>query len=488
MDGSIIRRVDLATKVVQAMSKVGKFAFTGTKPIQMCKETWEKLFTSNWVGKKMFQFFNETKELGSGAHGKVFKVKLKALPNSPLAVKRTNEIEVQEIRYAQYASLLVVACVNPHFVVTYAHMRCEYPNGQMGIKLRNGQYIPWVTGQKEVERLMRTSPLTPDIIQQITQIRNKMYASLEDIKKMNDLKTTMEHAFMRMYNSAKINPTTNNDDGVLKTDMRLLAAVQQECEYMQNSRKEFHNPFDFILMEKVNHNFQADILDRGTTSDADILSISFQVCVASLSMLSFFNISQNDLLLHNIMYDTVPVRTRYVYKINNTFFDVDLCGRIMKMIDFGLTRDEHAFHAWEVNGTNDHWCVGGLLTDKAKNIKDFQNLKCSFFMRDILEYFYNLREEAKSHRSWSYGLKRWITDCHLTAQQMSGGTLENTKQFVISAFSPEIFKQFGLTQSIVVSSSVEIPVNTHLQPYAFEVCNTDKYGGVIEELLNTRID
>ena len=204
------------------------------------------------------------------------------------------------------------------------------------------------------------------------------YPSLSDIHTFHEFKLHQEHEFVRKYGNV-------DPDDVPPSITRAMQQIRDTYYVMQKARGKFHKSYEYILMELAEPGSAFKTWVQQVPPPAHLISAAFQVCMGALSLMAFFKLTQNDLLLNNITYNKVNSDVYYVYKIGLLYLKVPLYGKLVKIFDFGLTTDEKKFYLpTRPNSVPTHWCVGG----RGSGSED--QLSCSVYVRDILELFYRL--------------------------------------------------------------------------------------------------
>jgi hypothetical protein len=447
--------------------------------IQNCEQIYKKLFNDNWLE----GFWGKPKILGKGGYGHVYQVTLKNLQSYPLALKKTNKMEITEAQNTILASSLVESGANPHFPILYAHLHCE------NIRKKNtyNNRIPWVQGLKQIriiENKIKNNSDNSDNSDNITlkqkrefeklikEIEKNLYADDDSFLYFKKLKKEKEILMANNYGSLN---TFNRNDTIFKFDVKLMNAINDMYMKILKNREKTHISYEIFLMELADKGFEKWIL-QGKYTDEQIISSSFQICSGLLSLVSFFKIVQNDLLLHNIMYNNVNSDVYYVYKIENTYFKVPLYGKLMKIIDFGLTTDVITFDKSYNDGSLNHWCQGGR-GDGSPSVK-----QCSAFIRDILEYFYHM-----SFGDWSDNLRNWIEYAYNKAKYTEESTPEIAIKLFMAIFNPKILSKFNLPNNVIQASYKEFPINTKYQENIFHVTDTSMYKRKILNIIQNKI-
>ena len=176
------------------------------------------------------------------------------------------------------------------------------------------------------------------------------------------------------------------------------------------------------------------------------------------------------------MYNWVDPSTFYVYKVNQTYFKVPLFGRLIKIIDFGLSTDVTTFY----QPTKVHWCVGGQ-----GQTQDDSKKTCSVYVRDMLEYFYHMNTDY----IWSgkrKGIGKWIHFCYQKLKYVKEDSIETARQFVLEVFSNETLKKFNL-DGIIEQDVNPLEFDLKYQPDVFEVTNPQKYEPFMGDIIENKL-
>jgi len=189
------------------------------------------------------------------------------------------------------------------------------------------------------------------------------------------------------------------------------------------------------------------------------------------------------LLLNNVTFNPVPADVAYVYKIGSFYFRVPLCGKLVKIFDFGLTTDKVTFYQPTRPGkVPTHWCVGGRGHGKE------DELQCAVATRDLLELFFRLQDEygqaSKKGRANSSVLA-WLTYAWQRAQANTDDTLSGAVKVLSDIFHPTTLQRHGLPA--VVEVSTQRPALSPYQAEPFEVVNRKKYIQRIYDVLDQKV-
>jgi hypothetical protein len=458
-----------------------------------CRISWELLFSNKWNDQ-----MTGLKSVGSGSYGSVYIVTLRKYPDFPIALKRTNNMELEEAKYTLLAGTLSEAGISPHFPILYAHLHCEKLNDSTLKKNFQAQLIPWNQGARQIQEINleieqqqqliqreQNNPQNQSLItkhnEHIGILRNKamniyklMYADDETVDFFRKLRDDKERKFQDQYSTVSF---SNKNDKIYQNDLKIIEELKNMYLVVQRNREKYHKPFEMMLLEMADHKFSEWVKNDSLPSAKDIISASFQVCSGLLSFVSFFKLVQNDLHLHNIMYSNVHPSVYYVYKIGSSYFRVPLRGKLMKIIDFGLTTDLTQFHQPPKPGKGDsHWCEGG------RGIGPSEQRQCSFFVRDILEYFYHLH----SKYNWNGNIGRWIKMAYTRARDIERETLEEVVGLILYVFSPSTLELYGLP-TIIEKSEKPFKMDPLYQQDYFDVMNKKKYHGKITQIIQNKV-
>jgi serine/threonine protein kinase len=457
-----------------------------------CKRAWEQLFTSAWYT----QLWKSPVQLGKGQYGSVYKVYLQNEPKYPLAVKVTNQLQLNEAKQTLMVSVLTEIGVNPHFPILYAHFHCEKLSTSEVKKHIHANLIPWNTGMMQIRTLEMqayqiqqslTTVTNPDqryqLEQQYIYIRNliptifrTLYADDDTVKYFKQLKKDKEKLFKTTYSSE--HPELRTDQ-IYQNDLRMVQEINHMYQLIQENRKLYYKPFELIIMELADYTMSSWLKTTTTPRPEEIISASFQICSAFLSLIGFFKLIQNDLLLHNIMYSQVLSEVYYVYHVKNTYFKVPLFGKLFKIIDFGLSTTTNQFY-----NTPQHWCPGGRSENGNDGIiTSGEHLQCASYVRDILEYFFNLKN--KSYK-WSKNLQMWIEVAYETAKKVDRDNMDILTGLFFYIFSPETLTKYKLPP-IIETNKTGFPLHESYQSQVFDLVNVRKYKKTINRLIDEKI-
>lgn len=463
-----------------------------------CQETWKNLFTTDWYEKVWS--FGRTSKLGSGAHGAVYKVFLRHVPNLPLAIKSTDDMELGEARRDILLSSLVEAKVNPHFIITYAHLHCEKLQSKSLKQTLQKKLVPWNEGMNkiiqlqerilEIKNTLETHPSHFKEMQQLEStvklISDNLYVDDETLNYYRNLAKSKKEQLNAIYESAN----SIEEENVTNFDIYLMQELEKIIKSMQKIRQKHHRPFELILMEMADGSFD-NWIDK-SPNVKNVLSAIFQICCAFLSMLSFFQLIQNDLLLKNIMFNNVDNKTTYIYKIKNTYFRVPLGGKLFKVIDFGLSANIKEFNG--PNAGNLHWCVGGREPDVERDefgenymmgfkfsTSEPENLQCAAYMRDILELFYRLQFVYYGDAQ----LMKWIKMGYEKAKGTKKDNIESAVQFVLYMFQPTTLEAYQLP---TFQTFTDLPINNNQGTVVvFDILNKKRYNSTIKDIIKSKV-
>ena len=431
---------------------------------ETCEQRWKNLFGNS-------MFFASRDKLGGGSYGTVYRVTLKELPYPyPLALKKTKKLELNEAKYSLYASCIAQVQANPHFLIFYAHYHCEVNN--INYLLSNPTLIHWNQAMSLIRQEYVNGGGSNVSLKKIQSIYDHAYADEKTIHSYRQFKKLLEAQYKKNYGTTSVVIRSKNDSKSLN-DYNIIKHFDEDYERVQANRALYHKSYEMFLMELADATF-AQFIDSNPTPGA-IISASFQICSAFLSFVAFFQLVQNDLLLNNIMYNQVEPDVYNVYKIRNTYYKVPLMGKLMKIIDFGLSTDVYTFHQPTKPGSiPTHWCVGG------EGEGDGEFRRCSVYVRDMLEYFYNL-----THENLPDSVSEWVKYAYLQAYQIQQENLNVAVDLVMHLFSNEVLSTYGLN-GIIETSTHPIPTNLTFQKNVFDVVNVDKYKDKINRIINDK--
>jgi hypothetical protein len=463
IQSSIEKRRSIANLVVTQLRET----FVPGTP---CDTQWKYLFSTS--------SFDSSPQLGKGNYGAARLISLKNIPGLNLAIKRTRKMEFDEVYYSLLAGSLPEVGANPHFNMFYMHLHCE-EGGTALYKTLKHKLIDWKDANSKIVALSK-KPQTEDIKRQIIEIERLAYPSLDDIRFFHGYKLQREQEFHRLYGHL--------DRKEYPSDVReLMKQFNSTYRIMQEVRSKYHKPYEYLLMElaESGNSFQSFI--HSAPPAKELISVSFQVCMAAISLVAFFGIVQNDLLMSNITYNQVNPDVYYVYKIGRIYIKVPLYGKLVKIFDFGLTTDTDTFYKPTLpDQLPTHWCVGG------RGVGSEDKLACSAFVRDILEYFTRLDDE--------YGCKYpnicktnlnddildWIDYSRQLAQNVTFDSIPSAIGLIFNIFSPVTLSKFHLP-AVVDISETPFPLMPTYQASPFEVINKKKYIQSVHQIIDRKI-
>lgn len=451
--------VALRLKLARAISAEVRSKYRGDKT---CDELWNLLV------------HKEKTHAGSGSYGDVWIVRLRKFPSFPIVIKRTKRLDLNEVKHSLMAGALAEVGVNPHFNILLGHFHCE----TLQSSTPPGRSISWKDGERRLNELTikkqqpgKSIPEVELINSQIKHVQQQMYPEFEDIEKLRLLKNAKEKQLRDKYKT--VLPYERNDPQV-SSDLMLIDSLSQTYEYMQEIRAQQYATYELIMMELSNGKF-ASLVDQNAQPHVMISAIC-QVCLGFLSFTSFFGYVQNDIHMGNVMFNTVDPTIAYVYKIGKSHIRVPLFGMLMKIIDFGLSTNVRNFNKAPRRGKPPtHWCPGG----RGKGTDD--QLECSVYMRDVLEFFFHLSHELRNS-----ALKNWAAYAHSKAQGIVKGSVKILTDFIIIMFHADTLSRFGLP-GVITMSQFPIAHDTRYQKEAFEITNRKKYMGAIHEIIENKV-
>jgi hypothetical protein len=463
IQSSIDKRKSIANLVVTQLNQT----FVPGTP---CDSQWKHLFSTT--------SFDASPNLGKGNYGAARLVSLKNVSGLNLAIKRTRKMEFDEVYYSLLAGSLPEVSANPHFNIFYMHLHCEEGETDLYKTLRN-QLVDWKEAESKIRSLLN-KPQTEDVKRQIRDLEKLAYPSLEDIRFFHGYKLQREQEFHNMYGHL--------DKKDIPSDVRkTMELLKTTYRVMQFARSKFHKPYEYLLMELAESGNAFQTFIHSAPPAHQLISVSFQVCMAALSLVAFFGIVQNDLLISNITYNQVNSDVYYVYKIGSLYFKVPLYGKLVKVFDFGLTTDTETFYKpTDPDRIPTHWCVGG------RGVGPEDKLTCAAFVRDILEYFFRLGDEygCKYPNVCKSGLDDnildWIDYAHQTAQNVTTDSISEAIKVIINIFNANTMRRFRLP-IVIDMGETPYPIMPSYQTNAFEVVNRKKYIQTIHKTIDRKI-
>ena len=364
-----------------------------------CQKSYEKTFIS-W-SKFQSSYINQ------GVYGKVFKMRIKdkKAPPFPIAIKRSFGQEIDEARYMVRVTALVEAGVNPHFTMLYSHFHCE--EGAYQPKTQDISYLDALKQIEELEERRKQLRLRrflsyPDRIEYQSTIPKKIKSliqqrvpRIEEIQWVAQMKSSALREYKQNEKQLSIDTDTDTEKSKeLQARQNYLLDVLKKSTLllrdMLEKRKESAGtkPYEIFVMEYNDGHLWDWIQKRRST--AQLFSMAFQVCMALVSLVSYWDMVQNDLNLKNIMYVRIthkPLHRKwYAYKIGRDhIFQAKYHGYLFKVIDFGL--------ATSINQEKDVYCVGGK-----------KRKECTVYNRDLVEFFYHLKHLNNLPKKF----KKWV--------------------------------------------------------------------------------
>lgn len=463
IQSSIDKRRSIANLVVTQLQET---FVTGTP----CDIQWKHLFSTS--------SFDASPQLGKGNYGTARLISLKRFPSLNLAIKRTRKMEFDEVYYSLLAGSLPEVGANPHFNMFYMHLHCEEGETPLYTILKH-KLIDWKEGESRIRELL-SKPQTEEVKRQIKEIENLEYPSLEDIRFFHGYKLQQEQEFHRLYG--------HMDSKDIPSDVRkTMNLIKTTYRDMQVKRSKYHKPYEYLLMELAESNNAFQKFIHSAPPADKLISVSFQVCMAAISLVTFFGIVQNDLLMSNITYNQVNPDVYNVYKIGKIYIKVPLYGKLVKIFDFGLTTDTDNFYKPTIpNRVPTHWCVGG------RGVGSEDQLTCSAFVRDILEYFTRLEDEYGCpyqnlcKPNTNDDILNWIDYSRKLAQSITSDDIPSVIRLILNIFSPNTLKNFNLPAVIDISET-PFPLMPLYQSNPFEVVNKKKYIQSIHKIIDRKI-
>ena len=464
LQSSIDERMVLSKKINQSIKRYMTTSRSSYETTT-CQSVYEQLFDSPWVN----NFWGKPKTLGAGAYGRVFEVKLKDFPYYPLALKKTNNLEFEETQNTIKVSSLVEVGANPHFVILYAHLHCETPKSYSLISGYEPEITtPWNIGMEQIRSLENklqqvfTKKERAQINREIKDMEKQLIVDDETLNYFKKLKKDKEMLMEQIYGGSV---SRHTHDLIYQNDLDLMSAIQDTYQKILKIRTKTHISYEFFMLEMADNSFKKWI-EHQTPGNEEMLSATFQICSALITLVSFFGLVQNDLLLHNIMYNQVNPAVSYVYKIKNYYFKIPLYGKLMKIIDFGLSTDVQKFTQARGDGTLVHWCEGG------RGYGPSQEKECAGYVRDILEFFYWLNYYQ---HLWSPELGAWIGYAYQQAKMTVENRLLTAVNLFLEIFNPKIIDNFDLPSRVIQRKNSIIEVDVEFQKNIFYIDNFTMY-------------
>lgn len=474
LQSSIDTRMQLAHEVTTGIQE----AFVPGKP---CPDSWKELFLAS--------SFDSAPVLGQGQYGSARMIRLKSIPNLDLAIKKTKKMEPEEVMNTILAGTLPEVGANPHFNIFYMHLHCEEMDTPF-YQSNKHKLINWKNAESQIRHLMQQMAQNPSQSQQfqlkINAIEELAYPSLEDIHRFHEFKLEQESEFFKQYGDvdedilelSSLSSQSSHQPSNSKVPDSVSNAMKQirtTYHAMQKARSKYHEPHEYILMELAEPGAAFKKWIQQGPPSHQLISAAFQVCVASLSLMAFFQLTQNDLLLNNITFNLVNSDVYYVYKIGSVYFKVPLHGKMVKIFDFGLTTNTETFYKpTRLGHVPTHWCVGGRGTGKE------EQLECSVYVRDMLEFFFRLLDEYGRPEHGISKLKprdskimSWITYAYQTIKAVSEDSINSACKVILDIFHSSTMHNFGLP--VVVEILKTPPLLSPYQSQPFEVINRRKY-------------
>jgi len=415
--------------------------------------------------------FKSAKEVGAGTYGVVYKTFLKnnRYPY-PIAVKRTLGQEIEEAKRMVLVSSIAEAGFNPHFTMLYSHFHCE----EMKSRVRTGlSYLESVPVIKQLqqrhqelasmsEKNIELSAEYEEIPRKINRIIKERVPTVEEINWITGVKHALATKLGTLESPSITHSSLENSIRILQTteskgnEIALLKVADYLFKEMLNRREEFGKvkSYEFFAIEFIDGQTLFDWIKSKPPKEA-IISCIFQVCMALLSLLSYFEIIQNDLNMNNVMFTHVPKGAIFTYKVGEVVYSLPLYGKLFKIIDFGL--------ATTVN--HKPYCVGADL---------FQ--KCTPWNRDVLEFFYKISIQYVYYVGSDIG--KWTSYAYNLFLNKAPKSVDKVIEIINNIFSTETMKTYGLEP---------ILISTHPTPDTFEViANQDRRKKVMNIALSKR--
>lgn len=484
LQSSIDARMQLAQEVTSGIRE----AFVPGKP---CPESWKKLFIS--------ESFDRAPGLGQGQYGSARMVRLKSNPTLDLAIKKTKKMESEEVMNTILAGTLPEVGANPHFNIFYMHLHCEEMDTPL-YRANQHRLIPWKDAESQIRTLMQQMAQDPSQTQRlqmkINAIEDVAYPTLDDIHRFHEFKLQQESEFANQYgnvdedvlalSSLSLTPSLQPlNSKVPAAISKSLKQIRATYHAMQKVRSKYHEPHEYILMELAEPGSAFKTWIQQGPPVPQLISAAFQVCMASLSLMAFFQLTQNDLLLNNITFNPINPDVYYVYKIGSVYFKVPLYGKIVKIFDFGLTTNTETFYKPTRPGhVPTHWCVGGRGSGKE------DQLQCSVYVRDMLELFFRLSDEYGRPDDGKFQprhskLMGWIAYAHEKIKAVTEDSIASACKVILDIFHSATMKRFGLP--VVIDVTQTSPPLSSYQSHPFEVVNRKKYIQQIHTVIGEKV-
>lgn len=390
---------------------------------EQCEQEWRRLFstppyTSRW---------RKPIELGAGGYGKVYQVELRpelvstnttTLPS--LAIKHTNKSELIEADRTLLVSQLVLQSHSPHFLMGYGYWHCR-----SFVPFDPAQHIDVFEAMDHIRKLPENERMV-----MLEKLEPHLYVHDKDYRRLKHLWQTKRSMFLHLHDHVEILDTHVEDK-----DWKLLSRLGKLATYILDDIRDQHvNAHELIIMEKADGTLR-QYLRRPQLTCTDVYWMSVQIMMACAALLKYTGLSQSDLLFGNIMYQKTPPDMVHVYEFTPAFrVRIPIQGIMFVLIDMGLSTTKQGFDDRDANPPT-HWCVGGIpRTDaEAESWKDYE---CSFWTRDLLEFFHNLTQTA--HRPKCLDQDDWFDQSYEYVRNTyrevkTWGHLVQTIQFLIQS-------------------------------------------------------
>lgn len=353
-----------------------------------CDKSYQETFTP------FSRFDSSEGYINQGTYGKVFKMRLKdpEAPPFPLAIKRSFGQEIDEARYMVRVTALVESNVNPHFTVLFNHFHCE-----KDIYYPQTEHISYIESLKQIKALedrkrelqnkwlsyKHRVEIQSTIPKKIRQIIKNRVPTISEIQWVANMKSTA----LKQYNNDDI-----TDEAERK---RILDTLEKSTILLRDMLKKRNamadtKPYEIFVMEYNDGSLWNWL--KTHRSARELFSMAFQVCMALLSLLGYWDMVQNDLNLNNIMYTRVYSQGRrkwYTYKMGSHVFQAQYEGYMFKVIDFGLAASIHE--------PRKLYCVGAV-----------KNKQCNRWNRDFVEFFYHMQYIPRTRSTFH----QWVKDAY----------------------------------------------------------------------------
>ena len=256
----------------------------------------------------------------------------------------------------------------------------------------------WLSYKNRVE----IQSTIPKKIQKIIQNR---VPTISEIQWVTNMKSTA----LKKYNSDDL-----TDEAERK---RVLDTLEKSTILLRDMLKKRNKmadtkPYEIFVMEYNDGSLLEWLKTHRSTQE--LFSMAFQVCMALLSLLGYWDMVQNDLNLNNIMFTKVYTRGRqkwHTYKMGSYTFQAQYEGFMFKVIDFGLAASIHE--------PQKLYCVGAV-----------KNKQCNRWNRDFVEFFYHMQYIPKTRSTF----KKWVKGAYTNLTQTPPTSLEGLVRVLVDLF------------------------------------------------------